>query len=65
MVHHPEETKDWSHLWNYRVQWVAFADDEMSVLTAATAANDALAASAAKGAPQPILCTDSLDAFVG
>ena len=62
------EAKDWSLLFaNYRGQWVALADDELTVLAAAPTAKGALAASAAKGAPAPILyrVPDTLDTFVG
>jgi Family of unknown function (DUF5678) len=64
----PSQTKDWSHLFaNYRGQWVALADDEVTVLAAGPTAKDALAASAAKGSPEPLLyrVPDSLDASVG
>jgi len=62
------EIKDWSLLFaNYRGQWVALADDEVTVLAAAPSAKGALAASAAKGAPSAILyrVPDTLDTFVG
>ena len=37
-------TKDWTHLFaNYRGQWVALADDELTVLAAGATAKDALA----------------------
>jgi len=50
------EIKDWSLLFaNYRGQWVALADDEVTVLAAAPTAKGALTASASKGAPSPIL----------
>ena len=68
MPHELGQTKDWSHLFaNYRGQWVALADDEVTVLAAAATAKEALAASAAKGSPKPILyrVPDSLDTFVG
>jgi hypothetical protein len=68
MAHQPEQTKDWSQLFaNYRGQWVVLADDEVTVIAAAATAKDALAASAAKGAPEPILyrVPDSLDTLVG
>jgi hypothetical protein len=58
------ETKDWSQLFAYyRGQWVALADDEVTVLAAAPTAKEALAASASKGAPAPILyrVPDNLD----
>jgi hypothetical protein len=64
----PTQTKDWSRLFTtYRGQWVALADDEVTVLAAAATAKDALSASAAKGKPDPILyrVPDSLDTFVG
>lgn len=65
-----EQTRatDWSQLFaDYRGQWVALADDEVTVLASAAMAREALAASAAKGSPEPILyrVPDSLDAFVG
>ena len=62
------ETKDWSSLFaTYHGQWVALADDEVTVLAAASTAKGALAASASKGAPSPILyrVPDTLDTFVG
>jgi len=62
------EMKDWSPLFaNYRGQWVALADDEVTVLAAAPTAKGALAASASKGAPSPILyrVPDTLHTFVG
>ena len=62
------QTKDWSRLFaNYRGKWVALADDEVTVLAAAATAKDALAASAATGAPEPILyrAPDSLYTFLG
>jgi hypothetical protein len=68
MTNEPSQSKDWSHLFaNYRGQWVALADDEVTVLAAAATAKDALAASAAKGASEPILyrVPDTLDTFVG
>ena len=68
MAHHQTQTKDWSLLFaTYRGQWVALADDEVTVLAAAPTAKDALAASAAKGSPDPILyrVPDNLDTFVG
>lgn len=68
MAHESTPIKDWSQLFaNYRGLWVALADDEVTVLAAATTAKGALAASAAKGAPQPILyrVPDTLDTFVG
>jgi hypothetical protein len=68
MQHEPSQTKDWSQLFaNYRGQWVALADDEVTVLAAAATAKEALAASAARGSPEPILyrVPDSLDTFVG
>ena len=56
MTKEPSQSKAWS-----------LADDEVTVLAAAATAKDALAASAAKGSPEPILdCVpDSLDRFVG
>jgi hypothetical protein len=68
MQHDSTETKDWSQLFaNYRGQWVALADDEVTVLAAALTATEALAASASKGTPAPILyrVPDNLDTFVG
>jgi hypothetical protein len=68
MSHEPTQTKDWTHLFaHYRGQWVALADDEVTVVAAGATAKDALAASAAKGSPEPLLyrVPDSLDAFVG
>ena len=68
MDHESREIKDWSLLFaNYRGQWVALADDEVTVLAAAPTAKGALAASASKGAPTPILyrVPDTLDTFVG
>jgi hypothetical protein len=68
MPREPTQIKDWSHLFaNYRGQWVALADDEVTVLAAAATAKDALAVSAAKGSPEPILyrVPDSLDTLVG
>ena len=62
------EIKDWSLLFaNYRGQWVALADDEVTVLAAAPTAKGALAASTENGAPSPILyrVPDTLDTFVG
>jgi hypothetical protein len=66
--HESLEIKDWSPLFaNYRGQWVALADDEVTVLAVAPTAKGALAASASKGAPMPILyrVPDTLDTFVG
>ena len=68
MPHELSHTKDWSQLFaNYRGQWVALADDEVTVLAAAATAKEAFAASAARGLPEPILyrVPDSLDTFVG
>jgi hypothetical protein len=68
MTHESTQIKDWSLLFaTYRGQWVALADDETTVLAAAPTAKGALAASAAKGAPEPILyrVPDTLDTFVG
>jgi hypothetical protein len=54
MTNEPTQSKDWSLLFaNYGGRWVALADDEVTVLAAA--AKQALAASAASGAPEPIL----------
>jgi hypothetical protein len=68
MTNDPSRSIDWSHLFaNYRGQWVALADDEVTVLASAATAKQALAASAARGAPDPILyrVPDTLDTFVG
>jgi hypothetical protein len=62
------ETKDWTHLFaQYRGQWVALAEDEVTVLGAGATAKEALAASATMGSPEPILyrVPDNLDTFVG
>jgi hypothetical protein len=62
------EIKDWSSLFtHYKGQWVALADDEVTVLGAALTAKGALAASDSKGAPSPILyrVPETLDTFVG
>jgi hypothetical protein len=62
------EIKDWTMMFaNFRGQWVALADDEVTVLAAASTAKGALAASVSKGAPSPILyrVPDTLDTFVG
>jgi uncharacterized protein DUF5678 len=62
------EVKDWSLLFaNYRGQWVALADDEVTVVAAAPTAKGALDASASKGVPSPLLyrVPDTLDTFVG
>jgi Family of unknown function (DUF5678) len=67
MVRESLEIKDWAPLFaKYRGQWVALAEDEVTVLAAAPTAKDALAASASKGAPSPILyrVPDTLDTFV-
>jgi hypothetical protein len=68
MTDRPDESKDWSMLFaKHRGQWVALADDEVTVVAAGPTAKDALAASAARGAPDPILyrVPDTRDAFVG
>jgi Family of unknown function (DUF5678) len=68
MIKEPSQSKDWSRLFaNYRGQWVALADDEVTVLAAAATAKDVLAASAAKGAADPILyrVPETLDTFAG
>jgi Family of unknown function (DUF5678) len=68
MTHRSTQIKDWSQLFaKYRGKWVALADDEVTVLAAAPTAQGALAASAAKGAPEPILyrVPENLDTFVG
>jgi hypothetical protein len=50
------QIKDWSSLLAYyRGQWVALAEDEVTVIAAAPTAKAALAASAAKGAFEPLL----------
>jgi hypothetical protein len=55
-MEHESQIKDWSLLFaNYHGQWVALGDDEVTVLAAAPTAKEALAASASKGAPAPIL----------
>ena len=62
------EIKDWSQLFaNYRGQWVALADDEVTVIAAAPTARAALTASSAKGIPSPILyrVPDTLYTIVG
>ena len=59
--------KDWTHLFNnYRGQWVALADDEITVLAAGPTAREAHTAALAHSS-LPILyrVPDSLDAFVG
>jgi Family of unknown function (DUF5678) len=68
MSNEPSQTKDWTELFaKYCGQWVALADDELTVLAAGATAKDALAASVAKGSPEPILyrVPDNLDTFVG
>jgi len=56
MAHKPIQAKGWSQLFaNCRGQWVALADDEVTVLASAAKAKAALAASAAKVPPDPIL----------
>ena len=65
MSHERSLTKDWTHLFaQYRGQWVPLADDEVTVLAAGATAKDALAASAAKGSPDPLLyqVPETLDA---
>jgi hypothetical protein len=65
MGHGSLEMKDWSVLFaKYRGQWVALADDEVTVLAAAPTARGALAASASKGIASPILyrVPDTLEA---
>ena len=60
--------KDWSPLFpRYRGQWVALADDEVTVLASAPTAKAALTASTSKGEPMPILyrVPETLDTFVG
>ena len=59
---------DWTHVFkNHKGQWVAFADDEITVIAAGTTAKEALATSAARGTPDPILyrVPDTLEAFAG
>jgi hypothetical protein len=66
MEHDPPEIKDWSLLFaHYRGQWVALADDELTVLAAAPTAKGALATSASKGVLSPLLyrVPDTLDTF--
>jgi hypothetical protein len=54
MSREPSQTKDWADLFaKYRGQWVALADDELTVLAAGATAKDALAASVAKGSSEP------------
>jgi hypothetical protein len=68
MTQEAPQTKDWSVLFaKYRGQWVALADDEITVIAAASTAKAALAASTARGAPEAILyrVPDTLDTFVG
>jgi hypothetical protein len=68
MEHDPPEIKDWSLLLaDYRGQWVALADDELTVLATAPTAKGALAANASKRLPRPLLyrAPDTLDTFVG
>jgi hypothetical protein len=68
MMQEMPQVKDWSLLLaQYRGKWVALADDEVTVIAAASTAKAALMASAAKGARQPILfrVPDSLDTFAG
>jgi hypothetical protein len=56
MTCEPTQTKDWSLLFaQYRGQWVALTDDEVTVVAAAPTAKAALATSVAKGVPEPIL----------
>ena len=60
--------KDWSLLFSrYHGQWVALADDEVTVLAAALTAKAALDASVAQGTAAPILyrVPDTLDTFAG
>jgi hypothetical protein len=67
-MEHESQIKDWSLLFAiYHGQWVALGDDELTVLAAAPTAKEALAASASKGAPSPILyrVPDKLDTFIG
>jgi hypothetical protein len=62
------EIKDWSLLFaNYRGQWVALADDEVTELAAAPTAKSALAESIARGVPSLLLyrVPDTLNTFVG
>jgi len=59
--------KDWTHLFeHHRGQWVALADDEMTVLASASTAKAAHTA-ALKRSETPLLyrVPDSLEAFAG
>ncbi len=59
--------KDWTHLFEkYRGKWVALAEDERTVLAAATSAKEAHQG-ALKHTSLPILyrVPNTLDAFVG
>lgn len=59
---------DWTRLFDrHHGQWVALANDEITVIAAGPTAREALDASAAKGSPEPILyrVPDSLEAFAG
>jgi hypothetical protein len=56
MEHGLLEIKDWAPLFaKYRGQWVALAEDEVTVLAAEATAKGALAASTSKGTLSPIL----------
>jgi hypothetical protein len=58
------ESKDWAPLFAKYRQWVALAEDEVTVLATAPTAKGALAASGSDGGPSPILyrLPDTLDA---
>jgi hypothetical protein len=60
--------KDWTNIFNhYHGMWLAFDEDEETVLAAAKTAKEALADAIAKGFATPILyrVPDTLEAFVG
>jgi uncharacterized protein DUF5678 len=68
MLYFPPMPMDWTHLFKkHKGQWVALADDETTVVAAASSAKEALATSAARGTPDPILyrVPDTLEAFAG
>jgi hypothetical protein len=59
---------DWTRLFDrHHGQWVALANDEVTVIASASTAKQALDASAAKGSPDPILyrVPDTLESFAG
>ncbi len=59
---------DWTKIFqNYKGQWVALADDELTVLGAGKTAKEALTGAQKKGFPEPILTRmpDDLVVFVG